>query len=64
MQAREQICFLEEYLQLEKSSDEKFEFWNGIIRLMSGASFNHNVIVQNLNIEIGWSTTIYRKPSN
>ena len=53
MRAREQIYSLEEYLELEKSSDEKFEFWNGNVWSMSGASFAHNIIVQNLNIEIG-----------
>lgn len=53
MRAREQIYSLEEYFELEKSTDEKFEFWNGNVRSMSGASFHHNVIVRNLNIEIG-----------
>ena len=52
MQAREQIYSLEEYLELEKSSDEKFEFWNGNVWSMSGASFNHNRIVRNLNTEV------------
>ena len=29
MQAREQTYSLEEYFELEKSTDEKFEFWDG-----------------------------------
>lgn len=52
MQAINQIYSLEEYLELEKSTDEKFEFWNGSVRSMSGASFNHNRITQNLNVEV------------
>jgi Uma2 family endonuclease len=53
VQAIKQIYSLEEYIELEKSTNEKFEFWDGNVWSMSGASFAHNVIVQNLNIEIG-----------
>ena len=53
MKALKQFYSLEEYLELEKSTNEKFEFWNGEVWSVSGASFNHNVIVQNLNIDIG-----------
>jgi len=52
MQAIKQIYSLEEYLELEKSTNEKFEFWDGNVWSMSGASFSHNRIVQNLNAEI------------
>lgn len=52
MKAIKQIYSLEEYIKLEKSTDEKFEFWNGNVWSMSGASFNHNRIVQNLNFEV------------
>ena len=52
MQAREQTYSLEEYFELEKSTDEKFEFWDGNVWSMSGASFRHNRIVQNLNVEV------------
>ena len=52
MQAREQVYSLEEYFELEKSTNEKFEFWNGNVWSMSGASFRHNRIVQNLNVEV------------
>lgn len=43
---------LEDYFELEKSTNEKFEFWKGKVWSMSGASFRHNVIVRNLNTEI------------
>jgi Uma2 family endonuclease len=43
---------LEEYFELEKSSEEKFEFWDGNVWSMSGASLAHNLIVRNLNTEI------------
>ena len=52
MQAIKQIYSLEEYLELEKTSEEKFEFWDGNVWSMSGASFSHNRIVRNLNTEI------------
>ncbi|MBA2735161.1 MAG: Uma2 family endonuclease [Pyrinomonadaceae bacterium] len=52
MQAIKQFYSLEEYLELEKSKNEKFEFWDGNVWSMSGASFSHNRIVQNLNVEI------------
>lgn len=48
-----QIYSLEEYLELEKRSDEKFEFWDGNVWSMSGASFAHNQIVMNLSIDLG-----------
>lgn len=47
-----QIYTLEDYLELEKSKNEKFEFWDGEVWSMSGASFNHNLVVRNLNTEI------------
>lgn len=52
MKVIEQIYSLEEYIELEKSTNEKFEFWNGNVWSMSGASFAHNRIVQNLNAEV------------
>lgn len=48
-----QVYSLEEYLELEKRSEEKFEFWDGHVWLMSGASPTHNQIVMNLSIDIG-----------
>ncbi|MDQ3132698.1 MAG: Uma2 family endonuclease [Acidobacteriota bacterium] len=53
MKAIKQIYSLEEYFELEKSTNEKFEFWDGNVWSMSGASFAHNIIVQNLNIDVG-----------
>lgn len=52
MQAIKQIFSLEEYFELEKSTNEKFEFWDGNVWSMSGASFDHNRIVRNLNTEV------------
>lgn len=52
MHAIKQIYSLEEYIELEKSTSEKFEFWKGNVWSMSGASYSHNRIVQNLNVEI------------
>ncbi len=52
MKAIKQIYSLGGYIELEKSTNEKFEFWNGNVWSMSGASFNHNRIVQNLNVEV------------
>ena len=47
-----QIYTLEDYLELEKSTNEKFEFFGGEVWSMSGASFSHNRIVRNLNTEV------------
>lgn len=47
-----QVYSLEDYFKLEKSTNEKFEFWDGNVWSMSGASINHNLIVRNLNTEV------------
>lgn len=39
---------LEEYLELERSSEEKHEYLDGEVFAMGGASHRHNVIVMNL----------------
>ncbi|MCD9186556.1 MAG: Uma2 family endonuclease [Pyrinomonadaceae bacterium] len=52
MKAFKQIYSLEEYIELEKSSEEKFEFWDGNVWSMAGASPSHNRIVRNLLTEI------------
>jgi Uma2 family endonuclease len=52
MKALKQIYSLEEYIELEKSTNEKFEFWNGNVWSMSGATTSHNRIVRNLNTEV------------
>ena len=43
---------LEDYCKLEKSTNEKFEFWDGKVWSVSCANFIHSVILQNLNIDI------------
>lgn len=48
-----QVYSLEDYFELEKSTNEKFEFWDRNVWSMSGASFAHNQIVMNLSLEVG-----------
>jgi len=43
---------LEEYFALELASEEKYEFWNGEIFCMSGASLAHNQIARNLGTQL------------
>lgn len=38
---------LEEYFEIERNSEEKWEFWDGFVWNMSGASLNHEDIVSN-----------------
>jgi Uma2 family endonuclease len=45
---KDQKYTLEEYFELEKNSEEKWEFWDGHVWNMSGASFTHEDIVANL----------------
>jgi Uma2 family endonuclease len=42
-----------EYLAFERKSEERHEFVNGEIRLMSGASRNHNRITANIGLVLG-----------
>ena len=42
-----------DYLELERISEEKHEFYRGEIYAMSGASYEHNVIEDNLRVTIG-----------
>ncbi len=44
---------LEEYLEFEKESEEKHEFYKGEIFAMAGAGARHNVIFSNLFVSIG-----------
>ncbi len=39
----------EEYLQLEKQTDARYEFWNGEIFAMAGGTKNHNEIAGNIH---------------
>ncbi|MDQ6812235.1 MAG: Uma2 family endonuclease [Bacteroidota bacterium] len=42
-----------EYLAFERVAEDRHEFYKGEIFLMSGASFKHNVIEDNLRVLIG-----------
>ncbi len=44
---------LEEYLELDRLSEERLEFWNGEIFNMSGASSEHNEIELNFAMTLG-----------
>ncbi len=46
-----QYYTLEEYFALELASNEKYEFWNGEVFCMSGASLAHNQIAINIGTE-------------
>lgn len=52
MKEFKQIYSLEDYIELEKSTNQKFEFFDGNVWSMSGATTNHNRIVRNLNTEV------------
>jgi len=43
---------LEEYFALELASEEKYEFWNGEVSCMSGASLAHNQITRNIGTQL------------
>ena len=42
----------EEYLELERNSEERHEFLDGEIFALAGADRNHNIIVRNLDDEL------------
>jgi Uma2 family endonuclease len=44
---------LQEYIELEKSSEEKLEYWDGNVWTMSGASLENNQITRNIGTEFG-----------
>ncbi len=48
----QKLYSLEDYLELEKNSEEKFEYWGGTVWSMSGASYAHNLVVRNLLSEL------------
>jgi Uma2 family endonuclease len=49
-----------EYLELERQSETKHEYWNGEISAMAGASPNHTLIAANVIISLG--TQLKGKP--
>lgn len=44
---------LEEYLELDRNSEERWEFWDGEIFNMSGVSRNHGLVEMNISIFLG-----------
>lgn len=42
----------QEYLAIERKSEQKSEYWNGEMFAMAGASRSHNVIVLNIGSEL------------
>lgn len=44
---------IEEYLKMEQLADDKHEYYQGEIFTMSGATIQHNIIVNNLLISLG-----------
>ncbi|MEW6130359.1 MAG: Uma2 family endonuclease [Acidobacteriota bacterium] len=48
---------LEEYLELDRTSEERFEFWNGEIFLMSGVSPNHARIEMSVALSLSNCTS-------
>jgi Uma2 family endonuclease len=42
----------EQYLEMERASNEKHEYYKGEVFAMSGASLRHNIIAGNININI------------
>jgi Uma2 family endonuclease len=43
----------DEYLEMERASDQKHEYYDGLVIAMSGASRAHNRIAMNLYAEVG-----------
>ena len=43
---------LEEYFEIERNSEEKFEFWDGNVWSMAGASIKHETIISNLDFAL------------
>jgi Uma2 family endonuclease len=52
VQAKQRIS-VEEYLAMERESNEKHEYLDGEVFAMGGASLNHTLIVTNVVIELG-----------
>lgn len=43
---------LEEYIELERTSEEKFEYYNGAVWSMAGAGIDHETIISNLDFAL------------
>ncbi|MCI4666655.1 MAG: Uma2 family endonuclease [Bacteroidia bacterium] len=55
---------LEAYLELENSSEEKYEFVNGLIRLMAGGSPTHGLLGANFITSINIGFRENKRPCN
>ncbi|QTA93791.1 Uma2 family endonuclease [Desulfonema magnum] len=53
LQPQKKNISAEEYLEMEKTAEYKNEYFQGEIFAMTGASFNHNLIVSNIIIALG-----------
>ena len=47
------VLTVAEYLEFERTSEQKHEFFDGELFAMAGASRHHNIVKENLSIEIG-----------
>lgn len=60
---RDQKYTLEEYFELERTSEERYEFWDGHVWAMAGANANHEQIVINAAVHLrsllGRGRTVY-----
>lgn len=43
---------LEEYFELERTSEERFEFWDGEVFCMSGGSRTHELVIRNILVNL------------
>ncbi len=53
VEVAEKFYTVKEYLALEQRAKNKHEYYNGKIIKMSGATFNHNLIANNVSGELG-----------
>lgn len=60
---RDQKYTLEEYFELERTSEERYEYWDGHVWAMAGANSNHERIVSNgifhLRTLLGRACTVF-----
>lgn len=51
-QEKQSRLSLEDYLQLEEETNQKYEYYNGYVEVMAGGSYEHNTITMNISTEI------------
>jgi len=44
---------VEEYVELERSTDTKYEYHDGEVFALAGGSFNHSRLCSRINLQIG-----------